>query len=54
MGKKFEESGPPPESVGSTLSKKQTWQGELTAVGTIAPVKGVALSNDAPGVVSED
>jgi len=53
MGKKFEESGPPPESVSSGMSKKQAWQSELTAVGTIAPVKGVALSNDAPGVVSK-
>jgi len=52
-GKKFEASGPPPESVGSGMSKKQVWQSELTAVGTIAAVKGVALSNDAPGVVSK-
>jgi len=53
MGKAYEKSGPPPESVGSGTSKKQTWQAELTAVGTIAPVKGVALSNDAPGIVSK-
>jgi len=39
--------------VGSGFAKKQTWQGELSAVGTIAPVKGVALSNDAAGVVSK-
>lgn len=53
MGEAYEKSGPPPESVGSGMSKKQTWQAELTAVGTIAPVKGVALSNDSPGVVSK-
>jgi len=53
MGKAYEKSGPPPESVASGKSKKQTWQGELSAVGTIAPVKGVALSNDSPGVVSK-
>ncbi|MEI9938958.1 MAG: efflux RND transporter periplasmic adaptor subunit [Pseudomonadota bacterium] len=53
MGKAYEKSGPPPESVGSALSKKQIWQAELSAVGTIAPVKGVALSNDSPGVVSK-
>ena len=53
MGKAYEKSGPPPESVGSGVSKKQTWQGQLTAVGTIAPVKGVALSNDSPGLVSK-
>ena len=53
MGKAYEKSGPPPESVGTGMSKKQNWQGELTAVGTIAPVKGVAVSNDSPGVVSK-
>ena len=53
MGKAYEKSGPPPESVGSGISKKDSWQGQLTAVGTIAPVKGVALSNDAPGLVSK-
>jgi membrane fusion protein (multidrug efflux system) len=53
MGKAYEKSGPPPESVGTGISKKQNWQGELTAVGTIAPVKGVAVSNDSPGVVSK-
>lgn len=53
MGKAYEKSGPPPESVGSGMSKKQSWQSQLTAVGTIAPVKGVALSNDSPGVVSK-
>jgi membrane fusion protein (multidrug efflux system) len=53
MGKAYEKSGPPPESVGSGMSKKDSWQGQLSAVGTIAPVKGVALSNDAPGLVSK-
>jgi len=53
MGKAYEKSGPPPESVASGKSKKQTWQAELSAVGTIAAVKGVALSNDSPGVVSK-
>ena len=53
MGKAYEKSGPPPESVGTGVSKKDSWQGQLTAVGTIAPVKGVALSNDAPGLVSK-
>ena len=53
MGKAYEQSGPPPESVGSGAATKQSWQGQLSAVGTIAPVKGVALSNDSPGVVSK-
>lgn len=53
MGKAYEKSGPPPESVGSGKAKMDNWQGQLSAVGTIAPVKGVALSNDSPGVVSK-
>src|SRR4051812_34120122 len=48
MGKAFEQSGPPPESVSTAVAKMQNWQGQMTAVGTIAPVKGVALSNDSP------
>ena len=53
MGKAFEKSGPPPESVSSALSQTQNWPVQMTAVGTIAPVKGVALSNDSPGIVSK-
>lgn len=53
MGEDFKKSGPPPEAVSSTLTTKQSWQGSMTAVGTIAPVKGVALSNDSAGVVSK-
>ena len=53
MGKEFAKSGPPPESVSSALAKTDTWQSQMTAVGTIAPVEGVALSNDSPGVVSK-
>ena len=54
MGKAYEKSGPPPESVSSAVSQTQDWQGQLTAVGSIAPVKGVALSNDSPGIVSKN
>ncbi len=52
MGKEQEKSGPPPEVVATAVSKEDTWESTLSAVGTIAPVKGVSLSNDAPGVVS--
>ena len=52
MGKEQEKSGPPPEVVATSVSKEDTWESTLGAVGTIAPVKGVSLSNDAPGVVS--
>ena len=53
MGKAYEKSGPPPESVSSAVAETQDWQGQMTAVGTVAPVKGVALSNDAPGIVTK-
>jgi len=53
MGKAFEKSGPPPESVSTSVSQTQHWQSEVTAVGSIAPVKGVALSNDLPGIVTK-
>jgi membrane fusion protein (multidrug efflux system) len=53
MGKAFEKSGPPPESVSSAVSQTQNWQGQMSAVGTVAPVQGVALSNDSPGVVAK-
>jgi membrane fusion protein (multidrug efflux system) len=48
----MERVGPPPEAVGSAVSTRDTWQESLDAVGSIAPAKGVTLSNDAPGVVS--
>ncbi|MGD0678193.1 MAG: efflux RND transporter periplasmic adaptor subunit [Polyangiaceae bacterium] len=51
-GKGMQKLGPPPESIGTTVSKKQAWEGTLSAVGSVAPVRGVAVSNDAPGIVS--
>jgi membrane fusion protein (multidrug efflux system) len=53
MGKEMQKAGPPPEAVSSSIAQLQSWQGQVTAVGTIAPVKGVAISNDAPGIVSK-
>jgi membrane fusion protein (multidrug efflux system) len=52
MGKTMEKAGPPPESVSTAVAQSQSWEGTLSAVGGIAPVKGVSVSNDAPGVVS--
>ena len=52
MGKQYEKAGPPPETVGTAPSQEQNWEGTLNAVGSIAAARGVALSNDAPGVVS--
>lgn len=52
MGKKMEKDGPPPEVVVTTVAHAQQWEGTISAVGTIASVKGVPISNDAAGVVS--
>jgi membrane fusion protein (multidrug efflux system) len=52
MGEAMKKAGPPPEVVGTTVAKKQTWENTLAAVASVVSAKGVALSNDAPGVVS--
>src|SRR5262245_35192520 len=52
VGKEFQKSGPPPEAVSTALAKEESWEGALSAVGSIAPVKGVAVSNEAAGTVS--
>jgi membrane fusion protein, multidrug efflux system len=52
MGKAMEKSGPPPEAVATAISQEQSWEGTLSAVGSLTAARGVALSNDAPGVVS--
>src|SRR5258708_19537457 len=51
-GKRAEKMGAPPEAVGTTPTKADTWGDALTAVGSIAAARGVTLSNDAPGIVS--
>jgi membrane fusion protein (multidrug efflux system) len=53
FGEEAKKSGPPPEAVGTAVAVEQAWEGTLTAVGSIAAVRGVALSNDAAGVVSQ-
>jgi membrane fusion protein (multidrug efflux system) len=53
FGKQAQKAGPPPETVGTSLAQSQVWEGTLTSVGSVTAVRGVALSNDAPGVVSQ-
>lgn len=45
-------AGPPPESVGTALARELSWEGTLSAVGSVVAERGVAVSNDAPGVVT--
>jgi membrane fusion protein (multidrug efflux system) len=51
MGKQFEKSGPPPEAVSTSVAQSQSWEGTLSAIGSVTTRRGVAISNDAPGVV---
>jgi membrane fusion protein (multidrug efflux system) len=44
-------AGPPPEVVGTTVAREDAWEGTLSAVGTVASVRGVAVSAEVPGVV---
>ena len=48
----MQKAGPPPEMVSTATVEQQTWEGTLTAVGSVVAAKGVALSNDAAGVVT--
>ncbi|MBX3193241.1 MAG: efflux RND transporter periplasmic adaptor subunit [Labilithrix sp.] len=52
FGKQAEIDGPPPEIVASALAEEAAWEGTLAAVGSVTSAKGVALSADAPGVVT--
>lgn len=51
MGEAMKKSGPPPEVVATAQAHKQTWENTLSAVGSVVTAKGVAVSNDAPGLV---
>jgi len=53
MAEAMKKAGPPPEVVATTVAKKQTWESTLNAVGSAVTAKGVALSNDAPGIVAK-
>ncbi len=52
FGKRAEASGPPPEAVGVAQADARAWEGAFSAVGTVAPAKGVRVSNEAPGTVA--
>jgi membrane fusion protein (multidrug efflux system) len=51
FGEQAKKNGPPPESVGTTVATEDAWEDTLLATGTVAAVRGVSVSNDAPGVV---
>jgi len=53
FGKEMEKAGPPPQAVATALSDTQNWEASVEAVGTVASVKGVAISNEVPGTVKK-
>ena len=42
---------PPPEAVTTVLAREEQWRSGLSAIGTVAPVQGVTVSADLPGIV---
>src|SRR5215475_9846281 len=44
---------PPPEAVTTTTVQKEAWRPTIKAIGTVAPVQGVTVSADLPGVVEK-
>jgi membrane fusion protein (multidrug efflux system) len=42
---------PPPEAVTTFVVKQERWPATLSAIGTVAPVQGVTVSADLPGIV---
>lgn len=44
-------AGPPPEVVGTAVAGEDNWEGTISAVGTVAAVRGVTVSTEVPGVV---
>lgn len=52
MGEAMKKAGPPPEVVSTALAAKQTWEDTLPAVASVVSARGVAVANEAPGIVS--
>jgi membrane fusion protein (multidrug efflux system) len=52
MGKQAQKMGPPPEAVATFVAEKQMWESTISAVGSVTAAKGVAVSNEAPGIVT--
>ncbi len=50
-GAAYAKAGPPPEAVSTDVARDLSWEGTLSAVGTIAAARAVAISNEAAGVV---
>ena len=53
FGQAAQAAGPPPETVSSTEVLKDHWASTLASVGSVEAGKGVAISNDSPGIVTK-
>jgi membrane fusion protein, multidrug efflux system len=53
MGQYFATFEPPPPTVSTAQAQRQVWQPRIEAVGQLSAVRGVDLSNEVAGTVSE-
>lgn len=53
MGQYFANFEPPPASVSTAIAERQSWQPRIAAVGQLSAVRGVDVSNEVAGTVSE-
>lgn len=53
MGQYFATFEPPPATVSTSPAERQLWQPRIEAVGQLSAVRGVDVSNELPGTVSE-
>jgi membrane fusion protein, multidrug efflux system len=44
---------PPPDAVTTIVAREETWPSTLSAIGTVAAVRGVTVSADLPGTVEK-
>ena len=51
MADEFAAMQPAPEAVTTIVTEREEWPATLDAIGTVAPVQGVTVSADLPGVV---
>ena len=51
MAKQFAAMQAPPDAVTTIVVKQEDWPATLNAIGTIAPVQGVTVSADLPGII---
>lgn len=51
FGKQMAAAGPPPEAVGTDVATSAAWAATVTAIGSVAGVQTVVVSNEVPGAV---